>query len=165
MSIAKYHAEWLSLIEVSGPFLSMPVLLRVFPQGLIAHDPEKFRTLKLGYEEWEDNNEAGPKTNPALHPAWIKFVLTNILNPKVALFFLAFLPQFIDSGSPTKVGAFLALGLTFIATGTVWCLFLALAAAHIRGFFASHPRSFTRVPRVSGLLFVLLGLRLAMSER
>jgi hypothetical protein len=36
MSIARHHAEWLSLVEVSGPFLSMPVLLRVFPQGLDA---------------------------------------------------------------------------------------------------------------------------------
>ena len=39
MSIARHHAEWLSLLEISGPFLSMPVLLRAFPQGLDAHDP------------------------------------------------------------------------------------------------------------------------------
>ncbi len=43
MSIARHHAEWLSLLEVSGPFLSMPVLLRVFPQGLDAHEPELSR--------------------------------------------------------------------------------------------------------------------------
>ena len=39
MSIARHHAEWLSLLEVSGPFLSMPVLLRAFPQGIDADDP------------------------------------------------------------------------------------------------------------------------------
>jgi threonine/homoserine/homoserine lactone efflux protein len=92
-------------------------------------------------------------------------VITNVLNPKVALFFLALLPQFIDPGSPTKVAAFVALGLTFIATGTVWCLILAVGASRVRGFFAGHPRALAGFSRGSGALFVLLGLRLAISER
>ena len=79
MSIARHHSEWLSLVEVSGPFLSMPVLMRVFPQGLDAHDPETSARLRLAYEEWEENNEAGRTPNPAIHGAWVKFVLTNVL--------------------------------------------------------------------------------------
>src|SRR4051794_4946749 len=74
MSIARHHAEWLSLVEVSGPFLSMPVLLKVFPQGLDAHSPEHLRSLRLAHEEWEDN-----QTNPAFHRAWVRFVLTQTL--------------------------------------------------------------------------------------
>jgi len=97
--------------------------------------------------------------------AFRRGVLTNVLNPKVALFFLALLPQFIDSDSPTKIGAFLGLGFTFVATGTVWCLFLAVAASHIRGFFIEHPRALIHLSRASGALFVFLGLRLAASER
>ncbi len=100
--------------------------------------------------------------------AWKAFrqgVVTNVLNPKVALFFLAFLPQFIDPASPTKVAAFIALGLTFIATGTTWCLFLAIAAATVRRFFEGHPGAYTRLSQAAGTLFVALGFRLAVSER
>jgi threonine/homoserine/homoserine lactone efflux protein len=109
-----------------------------------------------------------PLQHAASIPTGLAFrrgVLTNVLNPKVALFFLALLPQFIDSDSPAKVGAFLGLGLTFVATGTLWCLFLAVAASHIRGFFVEHPRALTHLGRASGTLFVFLGLRLAASER
>lgn len=78
MSIARHHAEWLSLIEVSGPFLSMPVLLRVFPQGLDAHDPEHLRLLRLDYEVWEDN-QGGLRPDPAIHRRWVRFVLAEAL--------------------------------------------------------------------------------------
>jgi len=79
MSIARHHAEWLSLVEVSGPFLSMPVLMRVFPQGLEAHDADRVRQLRIAYEEWEDNEQAGRRRNPAIHGQWIRFVLRNLL--------------------------------------------------------------------------------------
>src|SRR5665213_1653883 len=46
---------------------------------------------------------------------------TNVLNPKVALFFLAFLPQFVDADAPHKAVAFLMLGMIFITSGTLWC--------------------------------------------
>src|SRR5207248_432976 len=78
MSTARHHAEWLSLVETSGPFLSMPVLLRVFPQGLDAHDPEGAKNLRLAYEEWEDN-QGGLRPEPAIHRAWVRFVLGQVL--------------------------------------------------------------------------------------
>jgi methylase of polypeptide subunit release factors len=78
MSTARHHAEWLSLVETSGPFLSMPVLLRAFPQGLDAHDPEYTRDLRLAHEEWEDS-QLGGHPDPALHTAWARFVLTRML--------------------------------------------------------------------------------------
>jgi threonine/homoserine/homoserine lactone efflux protein len=81
---------------------------------------------------------------------WTAFrqgMLTNILNPKVALFFLALMPQFIEPDSPAKVGAFLVLGLTFLTTGGVWCLVLALGASRLRSFFANRPRALQRFSR------------------
>ena len=73
-SIDTHHAEWLSLIEVSGPFLSLPVLSRAFPQGLDAHDPDHARSLRLAYEEWRDNI-GGLRPDPAIHTAWLHYVL------------------------------------------------------------------------------------------
>src|SRR5215470_6276962 len=96
--------------------------------------------------------------------AFIQGVLTNVLNPKVALFFLAFLPQFIDPGSATKTLAFLLLGATFITTGTIWCLMLVFAGARLRGFFIDNPNSRTLVNRATGGLFIVLGVRLAWSR-
>ena len=56
----------------------MPVLMRVFPQGLVAHDPDLHRDLRMAYEEWEDNQE-GDRPDRAIHPAWVKFVLQDLL--------------------------------------------------------------------------------------
>jgi hypothetical protein len=77
-STKRHHADWLSLVEVSGPFLTMPVLERVFPQGLEPHDPEHVRTLRLAYEEWEDHQQSA-RPYPALHQAWLRFILQQTL--------------------------------------------------------------------------------------
>lgn len=78
MSTARHHAEWLSLVEASGPFLSLPVLLKVFPSGLDAHDSEHFKLLRLAYQEWQDN-QLGARPEKAIHRAWVEFVLQQTL--------------------------------------------------------------------------------------
>lgn len=86
MSNAKHHAEWLSLLEVSGPFLSMPVLLQIFPQGLDAHDPEHFRTLRAAFDEWEEGTQ-GKRPDSAIHRLWVEYILKQTLGfiPEVLL--------------------------------------------------------------------------------
>ena len=98
----------------------------------------------------------------AARVAFRRGVVTNVLNPKVALFFLAFLPQFIDPGSARKVEAFLVLGATFITTGLAWCLVLAVAAARFRDLLMRRPDAGTLLGRTAGAVFVALGLRLAL---
>lgn len=75
MTPARHHAEWLSLVESSGPFLSMPVLLRVFPQGLDHRDSTRAAALRENYEDWLERGR------PLLHvhTAWIRHVLENLL--------------------------------------------------------------------------------------
>lgn len=91
-------------------------------------------------------------------------ILTNLLNPKVALFFLAFLPQFIDPAATEKVPAFLLLGFTFVATGTAWCLVLAWFAGAISQRLRENDKLTAWIDRTVGALFVALGLRLAASR-
>jgi len=74
---ARHHAEWLSLVEASGPFLSLQVLLEAFPQGLDGHDSEQFQLLSQVYQEWLDNQQTEAKQ--AIHQAWVQWVLENVL--------------------------------------------------------------------------------------
>ena len=91
--------------------------------------------------------------------------LTNILNPKVAIFFLAFVPQFIDAAAPSKALAFIILGCIFNFNGMLWCcalaLFTALASARIK----LNPLVSLWLNRVTGGLFIWLGIKLALSKQ
>ncbi len=78
MSVARHHAEWLSLTETSGPFLSLSTLLRAFPQELDTLDGDTARRLRSAHEEWQSSQE-GRRPDAALHTAWIRFVLTETL--------------------------------------------------------------------------------------
>ena len=110
------------------------------------------------------NVDASPGTVAPLREVFWQGALTNILNPKVALFFLAFLPQFVDATSPQKPFAFLILGLIFVANGTLWCLGVAAFAAKVGDVLKRSRNALTWIDRALGGLFVALGLRLALSE-
>jgi len=91
-------------------------------------------------------------------------VLTCALNPKVALFFLAFLPQFVAVDSPHKALAFLTLGLIFICNGTLWCFSVAAFAARAAGRFRQSAGAMAWINRLLGGMFVYLGVRVAMMD-
>ena len=77
MSSISVHDEWLSLIEISGPFLAVPVLKEVFPQGLEELDGSKRKRLRLAYDEWREAWETGDAEFPELHAAWIDEVIAR----------------------------------------------------------------------------------------
>jgi len=143
--------------------------------ALLATSPYAFMTVKLagaGYLIYIGIRALAVRGNglPAADapagddgrwPAFRQGILTNLLNPKVALFFLALMPQFIDTNSTYKVGAFLALGLSFVTLGVVWCLVLAIAAAKLRGAFLRRPSMANVLNKIAGAMFIALGLRLA----
>lgn len=110
-----------------------------------------------------------PEASPAsasipLRQIFWQGALTNALNPKVALFFLAFLPQFVASDSPHKAAAFVLLGLVFIFNGTLWCLGVAAFAAKAAGRVRQSGRAMLWIDRVLGGLFVYLGVRIALLQ-
>ena len=100
----------------------------------------------------------------ALRSVFLQGFLTNVLNPKVALFFLAFLPQFVDPAAPSKALAFVFLGCVFNFNGTLWNLFVAWSAARVMRLNRSG-RLALWLNRVVGALFVYLGIRLVVHER
>jgi threonine/homoserine/homoserine lactone efflux protein len=91
-------------------------------------------------------------------------VLTNVLNPKVALFFLAFLPQFVSSTASSKVAAFLLLGGLFMCTGTLWCLTLVWCASAMGRRFRENPSAGVLIKRAAGALFIGLGVKMAATQ-
>ena len=89
-------------------------------------------------------------------------LLTNVLNPKVALFFLAFVPQFIDPAAPQKAMAFIVLGCIFNINGMIWCHLLAFSTAYASRKMRLPARLGRWLNRLMGGLFVGLGIKLAV---
>jgi threonine/homoserine/homoserine lactone efflux protein len=92
-------------------------------------------------------------------------VITNVLNPKVALFFLSFLPQFINPASALGPLPFLVLGGTFLFTGTLWCLVLARTATRMTRTFRENEKIGVWMQKLSGMVFILFGVKLALDGR
>jgi threonine/homoserine/homoserine lactone efflux protein len=91
--------------------------------------------------------------------------ITNILNPKVALFFLAFLPQFTDPARGSVALQAAVLGLIFIANGLLVCVAYALGASALGAWLRTRYDVHTWMNRAMGALFVGLGVRLALGAR
>ncbi len=97
--------------------------------------------------------------------AFRQAVLAEVLNPKTALFFLAFLPQFVRPEQGSSVAQLAVLGLIFVAMSAAYTALIALAAGHVADWLARHRGIGRWQGRVIGTIYLALGIRLALQER
>jgi threonine/homoserine/homoserine lactone efflux protein len=100
----------------------------------------------------------------SLRTIFVQAFFTNVLNPKVALFFLAFLPQFVEGDAPSKALALGVLGAVFNVNGTLWNLFVAWSAASVGARWRRGTRLVAWLHGCVGAVFVYVGARLALSR-
>jgi threonine/homoserine/homoserine lactone efflux protein len=190
------RAGWVAALGIGAGGLVHVTLGALGVSALLATSAAAFTALKLVGAAWlvwlgvrmlvardapqpGDSADAAAPVRPAAarRPSATIFrdaVLVSVLNPKVALFFLAFVPQFIDPSSPRPALAFIALGALFVANGTLVTGAVGTLAAAAAASLRSHPadRGWRRaaaivsrwLPRAIGAAFVGLGLRLALAE-
>jgi threonine/homoserine/homoserine lactone efflux protein len=109
---------------------------------------------------------AGTKFTPKnLVKIFRQGVITNVLNPKVALFFLSFLPQFINAQAVQGPLPFLVLGSTFLITSSIWCIVLTGAAARMTHTLRNNRRFGLILQKLSGTIFIGFGLKLAFDSQ
>lgn len=136
-----------------------------------------FETLRyagvayLLYMAWNTLRERGPlriEKNVRTRSAWdvtITAVLINILNPKLTIFFFAFLPQFLTTGDVNPLSRLLGLSAVFMLMTFVVFVGYGLLAARVRDQVISRPRVMTWMRRTFAAAFVALGAKLALSDR
>jgi threonine/homoserine/homoserine lactone efflux protein len=124
--------------------------------------------IYLGVKAWREKSTldlqipASPVMSGALF--W-QGVLSNILNPKIAIFFLAFLPQFVDKGSNQVPWQMVFLGLTFAAFGLCFLLVVGYFSGAIGRWLTGRPQYTRSLQRLAGGILMGLGIRLSLTER
>ncbi len=158
-----------SIVHTLAVALGLAGLLRAVP---IAFEIVKW--VGAGYLIWLGvralRGRAGPADQVAVTPASMRAVfaqgmLTNLLNPKVALFFLAFLPQFVDPERGPVALQIISLGLLFNTSGTLVNVLVAVLASGAGAWSRRRFGESVMLRRVTGVLFIGLGVRLALLER
>jgi len=94
---------------------------------------------------------------------YIQGLLTSLTNPKVSLFFIAFLPQFIDTKASGPM-PFIILGLTFTVTGLLWCLFVAYFSSYVTTKLRGNQKVGMILNKITGLIFIGMGLKLLQTK-
>lgn len=143
--------------------------------GIVAHSPTLFYFLKylgaaylvyLGIKMWREPLVINQLDLDKL-PLWKIFrqgVLTNLLNPKVVLFFLALLPQFVSHHLENTFLPFLLLGLTLLSTSTIWVTILVMAAAPLGNFLRTNKTIGNLMNKICGSIFIGLALKIGLEK-
>lgn len=126
--------------------------------------------IYLGYRSFTDKSEPieiKPIDTKAMGMKQMFFtaLLSDILNPKIALFFLAFLPQFINNDEIHNPVPYLILGLIIFFITLIWCSFLALTGSNVAKRLNRSKNIENWMNKTSGIVFILLGLKIALTKK
>ena len=110
------------------------------------------------------NGEAGPSAGEPLFRTWLKGLAVNLLNPKIIMFFVTFLPQFVAAGDPHAAKKLLFLGVTFVAISLPLCAAMIASAAHLAGFLKRSPRVMRLVDWLFAGIFGAFAVRLLFTR-
>jgi threonine/homoserine/homoserine lactone efflux protein len=170
------QAGLISALGISSGILVHTTFAAFGLSAILATSAWAFTTIKiagavyliyLGIQAWL--NKSKPLSAPEINSmsSWQIYrqgVVTNVLNPKVAIFFLAFLPQFVDPTAGLGALPFLLLGILFVTGGTVWCLLLAGFAAMATNTVRGNKKVSAWLERITGCVYIALGLNLLKSK-
>jgi threonine/homoserine/homoserine lactone efflux protein len=124
--------------------------------------------LYMAWVSWRDKTPLVVQEQPAEKSAWrviLSAILVNLLNPKLTLFFFAFLPQFVPPGSPHELSRLLWLSAVFMGMTFVVFTIYGVFAAAVRRHLIDRPRIILRIRKLFAASFVALGLKLATTAR
>jgi threonine/homoserine/homoserine lactone efflux protein len=124
--------------------------------------------IYLGIRAWREKSPFRLPTTASMAKTSALFwqgVLSNVLNPKIAIFFLAFLPQFVDQGSSQVTLQMVILGLTFASFGLCFLLTLGYSSGTICKWLTYRPQYAQFFQRLAGGILIGLGIRLAFAEK
>ena len=124
--------------------------------------------LYLGINAWRDKSAFRLQTSPPVMKPSALFwqgVLSNVLNPKIAIFFLAFLPQFVDRCSSHVALQMVILGITFACFGLCFLLVVGFSSGTIGRWLTARPHYAQFFQRLAGGILIGLGIRLALAEK
>ena len=166
------QAGLVSALGIGSGILVHTIFAAFGLSAILATSAWAFTTIKfagaayliyLGIQAWLKKSK--PLSSPEIHSMnnWQTYrqgILTNVLNPKVAIFFLAFLPQFVDTTAGFGALPFLLLGVVFVIGGTAWCLILAEFAAVTTSKVRGNEAFSAWLERVTGCVYIALGLNL-----
>jgi threonine/homoserine/homoserine lactone efflux protein len=170
------QAGWATMAGVLGGCLVHATLSAIGLSVILMRSATAFQIVKIlgaAYLVWigiRTLRDGGARVEADAAPAAVRLAVcfreglaTNILNPKVAMFYLAFLPQFISPGDPVLAKSIL-LACVHNLLGFLWLGGIAIAVGRGRNWIR-RPSVRTGISRVSGAMLVGLGLRLAMDRR
>jgi threonine/homoserine/homoserine lactone efflux protein len=157
------------LVHTTAAALGLTLILQTSAMAfLVVKYVGAIYLITLGIKAWQDTSTFSLQTSTSrlsFRRVFWQGVLSNVLNPKIAIFFLAFLPQFVDKGSNRVTLQMVTLGLTFACFGLCFLLVIGYSSGTIGGWITRRPQYAQLLQRFAGGILIGLGIRLALTER